>query len=86
MLKALPSWWIQVSLLVLTTASLQVRRVIDVIRGRSYEEALVLMEYMPYRYIMQPSCVSWKDGIVMAMSDTLPCSSTAGLVKRSSSA
>ncbi|PNG98973.1 50S ribosomal protein L22, chloroplastic, partial [Tetrabaena socialis] len=27
----------------------KVRRVLDVIRGRSYEEALVLCEYMPYR-------------------------------------
>ncbi len=27
----------------------QIRRVLDVIRGRSYEEALVLCEYMPYR-------------------------------------
>lgn len=26
----------------------KVRRVLDVIRGRSYEEALVLLEYMPY--------------------------------------
>ena len=25
------------------------RRVIDTIRGRSYEEALVLLEYLPYR-------------------------------------
>lgn len=29
--------------------SAQVRRVLDTIRGRSYEEALILMEYMPYR-------------------------------------
>ncbi|GLC55175.1 50S ribosomal protein L22, chloroplastic [Pleodorina starrii] len=29
--------------------SMQIRRVLDVIRGRSYEEALVLCEYMPYR-------------------------------------
>lgn len=28
---------------------LQVRRILDVIRGRSYEEALMLAEYMPYR-------------------------------------
>lgn len=28
---------------------LQVRRVLDVIRGRTYEEALVLLEYMPYK-------------------------------------
>lgn len=27
----------------------QVRRLLDVIRGKSYEDALVLMEYMPYR-------------------------------------
>ena len=27
----------------------QMRRVIDTIRGRSYEEALVLLEYLPYR-------------------------------------
>ncbi|KXZ47306.1 hypothetical protein GPECTOR_36g31 [Gonium pectorale] len=27
----------------------KIRRVLDVIRGRSYEEALVLCEYMPYR-------------------------------------
>lgn len=27
----------------------KVRRVLDTIRGKSYEEALVLMEYMPYR-------------------------------------
>lgn len=27
----------------------QVRRVLDTIRGCSYEDALVLMEYMPYR-------------------------------------
>jgi large subunit ribosomal protein L22 len=27
----------------------QVRRVLDTIRGRSYEDALILMEYMPYR-------------------------------------
>ena len=27
----------------------QVRRVLDVIRGRSYEEALMLTEYMPYK-------------------------------------
>lgn len=27
----------------------KIRRVLDVIRGRSYEEALVLLEYMPYR-------------------------------------
>jgi ribosomal protein L22 len=28
---------------------LQVRRILDVIRGRPYEEALMLAEYMPYR-------------------------------------
>lgn len=28
---------------------MQVRRVLDQIRGRSYEEALVLLEYMPFR-------------------------------------
>uniref|UniRef100_A0A7S0RPX3 Large ribosomal subunit protein uL22c n=1 Tax=Chlamydomonas leiostraca TaxID=1034604 RepID=A0A7S0RPX3_9CHLO len=27
----------------------KVRRVLDTIRGKSYEDALVLMEYMPYR-------------------------------------
>jgi large subunit ribosomal protein L22 len=27
----------------------KVRRVLDTIRGKSYEEALMLMEYMPYR-------------------------------------
>ena len=27
---------------------MQVRRILDVIRGRSYEEALMLAEYMPY--------------------------------------
>ena len=27
----------------------QVRRVLDQIRGRSYEEALILLEYMPFR-------------------------------------
>ena len=27
----------------------QVRRVLDQIRGRTYEEALVMLEYMPYR-------------------------------------
>lgn len=27
----------------------QVRRVLDTIRGRSYEEALMILEYMPYR-------------------------------------
>ena len=27
----------------------KVRRVLDVIRGRSYEDAIVMMEYMPYR-------------------------------------
>ncbi|KAJ9505772.1 hypothetical protein QJQ45_021495 [Haematococcus lacustris] len=27
----------------------KVRRVLDTMRGRSYEEALMLMEYMPYR-------------------------------------
>nr|YP_009825515.1 ribosomal protein L22 [Botrychium lunaria]QIU83330.1 ribosomal protein L22 [Botrychium lunaria] len=27
----------------------KVRRVIDQIRGRSYEEALILLEFMPYR-------------------------------------
>lgn len=25
------------------------RRVIDTIRGRTYEEALIILEYMPYR-------------------------------------
>ncbi len=30
-------------------ACVQVRRVLDTIRGRSYEDALILMEYMPYR-------------------------------------
>ena len=29
--------------------ALQVRRVLDQIRGRSYEEALMLLEYMPFR-------------------------------------
>lgn len=28
---------------------LKVRRVLDQIRGRSYEEALMMLEYMPYR-------------------------------------
>ena len=28
---------------------MQVRRVLDQIRGRSYEEALMLLEYMPFR-------------------------------------
>lgn len=28
---------------------MQVRRVLDQIRGRSYEEALILLEYMPFR-------------------------------------
>jgi len=28
---------------------LQVRRVLDQIRGRSYEEALMILEYMPYK-------------------------------------
>ena len=27
----------------------QLRRVLDQIRGRSYEEALMILEYMPYR-------------------------------------
>lgn len=27
----------------------QVRRVLDVIRGRTYEDALLMMEYMPYK-------------------------------------
>jgi large subunit ribosomal protein L22 len=27
----------------------QIRRVLDVIRGRSYEEAVAMLEYMPYR-------------------------------------
>lgn len=27
----------------------QVRRVLDIIRGRTYEDALLMMEYMPYR-------------------------------------
>ncbi len=31
------------------SSSTQVRRVLDTIRGRPYEEALVLMEYMPYK-------------------------------------
>lgn len=31
------------------TSLLQIRRVLDVIRGRSYEEALSMMELMPYR-------------------------------------
>ncbi|EFN51739.1 hypothetical protein CHLNCDRAFT_14832, partial [Chlorella variabilis] len=28
---------------------LQVRRVLDQIRGRSYEEAIMILEYMPYK-------------------------------------
>jgi hypothetical protein len=28
---------------------MQVRRILDVIRGRPYEEALILAEYMPYK-------------------------------------
>ena len=28
---------------------MQVRRVLDTIRGRSYEEALMILEYSPYR-------------------------------------
>lgn len=28
---------------------LQFRRVLDQIRGRAYEEALMILEYMPYR-------------------------------------
>ena len=31
------------------TCHAQVRRVLDQIRGRSYEEALILLEYMPFR-------------------------------------
>jgi hypothetical protein len=27
----------------------QVRRVLDVMRGRSFEDAIIMMEYMPYR-------------------------------------
>ena len=34
---------------VLVDAPLQVRRVLDQIRGRSYEEALMILEYTPYR-------------------------------------
>lgn len=30
-------------------SALKVRRVLDQIRGRSYEEALMILEYMPYR-------------------------------------
>ena len=29
--------------------ALQVRRVLDQIRGRSYEEAIMMLEYMPYK-------------------------------------
>ncbi len=29
--------------------NVQVRRVLDVIRGRSYEEALMILEYSPWR-------------------------------------
>lgn len=34
---------------------MQVRRVLDVIRGKSYEDALILCEYMPYR-ACEPIC------------------------------
>lgn len=30
-------------------ACLQVRRVLDVMRGRSFEDAIQMLEYMPYR-------------------------------------
>lgn len=33
----------------LSLCSLQVRRVLDVMRGRSFEDAILMMEYMPYR-------------------------------------
>ena len=31
--------------------SMQFRRVLDQIRGRSYEEALMILEYLPYRAV-----------------------------------
>lgn len=33
----------------LSAAFVQVRRVLDQIRGRSYEEAIMILEYMPYK-------------------------------------
>ena len=30
---------------------MQFRRVLDQIRGRSYEEALMILEYLPYRAV-----------------------------------
>ena len=38
-----PHTWIRVP------CALQVRRVLDTIRGKSYEEALMILEYMPYK-------------------------------------
>lgn len=32
-----------------TVCLLQVRRILDVMRGRSFEDAILMMEYMPYR-------------------------------------
>jgi hypothetical protein len=37
------------ALCVLWRGGVQVRRVLDVMRGRSFEDAIQMMEYMPYR-------------------------------------
>jgi hypothetical protein len=36
-------------LISLLLPQVQVRRVLDVMRGRSFEDAIIMMEYMPYR-------------------------------------
>lgn len=39
---------------------LQVRRVLDQIRGRSYEEAIMILEYMPYKVRLRSvNCAAW---------------------------
>jgi hypothetical protein len=51
----------------------QVRRVLDQIRGRSYEEAIMILEYMPYK-------VQWAAGIAGSRDGGLQGRLAAGAV------
>lgn len=59
--------------------TLQARRVLDTIRGRSYEEAIMLMEYMPYRACEKiikclKSVRDWVTAVVVTLYGTIVAS------------
>jgi large subunit ribosomal protein L22 len=58
----------------LSTAT-QVRRVLDQIRGRTYEEALILLEYLPFR-----ACEPVLDTLISVSVHDLPVATLCGIL------